>query len=359
MISVYIGRPGAGKSYSACVRIIAALQAGRCVYTNLPVDVDAFVSYLSRGRPARWGSLSRRLRVACFLFRRGGSNAPRFARRVNLRPVDDAVLESPDGWARMLREGASSGGSVIVVDEAGARFDALAALKGAELDKFRRSMQEHRHYYASILLCAQSHHQIDSVGRRVKALVEQWCEITNLRYALGVSGYVRSVYAVHYGEDRVPISVFRGRYRGEIFSLYRSHALGGDAVVESGMEVDVSAGGSTARGKLIFVCCIVLGGLIALGFIVPGAVDRAGSLAGGDRVVAPVGAAVAPVDGVEIEGGVDAAVDPLPLPAVLWRRVAASVGEGRYLRGGQVIEVSEGCTLALDARGFSWLGCPR
>ncbi|MBV1843592.1 zonular occludens toxin domain-containing protein, partial [Photobacterium ganghwense] len=44
MINLIVGRPGGGKSYEAVVfHIIPAIQNGRKVVTNLPLNIDHFV----------------------------------------------------------------------------------------------------------------------------------------------------------------------------------------------------------------------------------------------------------------------------------------------------------------------------
>ncbi|KRS22353.1 hypothetical protein AAY72_03840, partial [Alishewanella sp. WH16-1] len=52
MINGLSGRPGAGKTYEAVVsHILPALKQGRKIITNIPLNVDWFVSVL--GEPAR------------------------------------------------------------------------------------------------------------------------------------------------------------------------------------------------------------------------------------------------------------------------------------------------------------------
>ena len=67
----------------------------------------------------------------------------------------------------------------------------------ADRKEILSALERHRQCYATIFLIAQSHHQMDDL-RQVKALIEQWCEIVNLRFLIGIRAYQRKVWGEHW-----------------------------------------------------------------------------------------------------------------------------------------------------------------
>ncbi|MHA6613038.1 zonular occludens toxin domain-containing protein [Photobacterium damselae] len=51
MINLIMGRPGGGKSYEAVVyHVLPAIQSGRMVITNLPINLDVVSSVLGEDK---------------------------------------------------------------------------------------------------------------------------------------------------------------------------------------------------------------------------------------------------------------------------------------------------------------------
>ena len=307
MIAAYMGRPGAGKSYAVMVRILECVYNGIPVVTNLPANMSAIERWCSRKwyrrayRPRRsliwipvrrWQAMSRLTRM-----RSAGLNPPGFRRPPGLNGQvvvhPDAAFSNAQVWRDALALSAKEGdkrGVLIAVDEFPSRIRAAAK---ADKVGIQECLERHRHFYATVFFLAQNHVQLD-VMREIKHLVEQWCEIENMRLTLGIPIYQRSVYAHWFGPSREPITVVRGRFKKEIFDTYSSHALATeeenkDEHVEHGEEKPIQVEGTALRGfifKLVAVL-LIFGGLfyatrdfggLVRGFMPGGVVGESGFL---------------------------------------------------------------------------------
>jgi zona occludens toxin len=208
MINLLLGAPGGGKSYEATVyHILPALEQGRKVITNLPLDIEAFARIDASFRPLieiREGN-SRGLQKAVS---EGVRNARMFSH------VDDYA----DDW----KHPEQGFGSLFVIDEC--HF----ALPDRET---ARSVEEwysmHRHFNVDVLLITQSHGKISAAIRDLVQMVYR----VRKNIALGSSGsYTRKVQDGVRGE--VMNTAVR-RYNKKFFGLYRSHTQG-QAVQEFG-----------------------------------------------------------------------------------------------------------------------------
>lgn len=401
MISVYSGRPGAGKSYASVVQVLGALQVGRRVVTNLPLDVRGIrVYFWRRGFRSRAGSFYRPgvdhhrverskedlKRIRGILWRRllrgCSGRGDRFLAPAILPPgaltlVDTSFFHRGANWRLAfdpvpgMRLTAATG-SVVVVDEAGSVFDSydFGTNIKANMAALLKSLQEHRHFYASVILIVQSHHQLDSV-KRIKALVGRWCEIANLRHGLGIGRYVRRTYEVHYGANRQCLHAVQGAYKREIFSCYRSHSQAGPVVDETGIERDVAAG-KTGRGKLVTALTILVVALLVLLFLVWQA--RSGLIGdllpwGSDPFehrAAQVGLGAAEPEPVEPEpevsgvapapAAVELLLPPQRWPKLSWLELDHYVEQsGRAVSRGRFVSVAD-CTVVYSEGRF-WRGC--
>ena len=382
MISVFLGRPGSGKSYSAVIKVIDALLNRRVVVTNLPINVGAVQLFVrarvlrlnKKKRPSR--SIARLYRASWWVFNRG-SIPPFGAVFVDVRVVPPGFFDQAAGWQQAVELGVKVGGSVVVVDEVGARFDVIMQKGRDEFAQFFKVLQEHRHFYASIILIAQSHHQLDVIGGRLKALVEQWVEVVNLRYALGVKAYIRTVYTTYYGSDRSPLGVYRGAYRADVFEMYRSHSLAETVgVVESGIEQDISAGGQ-GHFRLFVTLFVVLAAFLGAGYALYSASDQVRRVVSGnigitaeefgkqERAVSESG-----TPGVNSGGGsvpVPAAgPDAVPVAGLAflrseygglrWRPVVLILSRDSWIESGRRWRDAR-CVTAVSGSG-SYVGCP-
>jgi len=395
MISVYSGRPGAGKSYAAVVQVIGGLKAGRRVVTNLPLNPRAIDKWVyRRNRPQRRKPHSRaRLRaVRRYMLKRiwrGESGrahvwfAPSLRRRGQLSCVDSRFFESGDNWraafiglAGVFGEAAdkpapavtAATGAVVVVDECGAVLDkyVVGDKSKRNLAALMQALQEHRHYYASVILIVQSHHQLDS-AKRIKALVGRWCEVANLRHAVGVGAYVRNTYESHYGADRLCSSTVRGNYKQEISDLYRSHAAAAEWVDESGIEQDMAAGGTAKTKLMIYIGFVCAAAAAAVWLALSASEGMFGDLLGGREVAAPVTQSLS-APAVVAADSPDAAAPPSPpppeslppaqrWPLLEWRRLDYySESTNIATLNGGLLRVGDRCGVEVF-EGDAWLGC--
>jgi len=397
MISVYSGRPGAGKSYAAVVQVIAGLLKGRRVVTNLPLNPRAIDLWVRRRRkpPRRLPpSRARSWRIRRYLLARlwrGESGradcwfAPSLQQRGQLAVVDSRFFESGDNWRvafigvrQLFAEDAAaaagedpppvtaSTGAVVVVDECGAVLD-----KYVVGDKSKRNMaalmqalQEHRHYYASVILIVQSHHQLDS-AKRIKALVGRWCEVANLRHAVGVGAYVRNTYESHYGADRLCLSTVRGNYKQEIFNLYRSHAAAAGWVDESGIEQDVAAGGTAKTKLIIYISFVCVAAVAAVWLALSASEGMFGDLLGGQSIESTVQESPRTPAVAAATDAAAPALSPPPeslppsqrWPLLEWRPLDYySESTNIATLDGGLLRVGDSCGVEVF-EGVAWLGC--
>lgn len=202
MIVAIVGKPGAGKSYSGCVRILDAVRSGREVVTDMPLVREKWADFdtLEIKTPA---SFKRVDEWRCV------TNEEKVITR------DDQPI-----------------GPLVVVDEAGQVF---AGLGLSETQAVLGILAEHRHSYADVVLLVQHHSRLPV---EVKNLVDEWVECTSYRKA-GIQGFSWASYARWYGV-RSAISSGMSRYKRDVFSLYDSHALGAGAGGTKGEVVTAS-----------------------------------------------------------------------------------------------------------------------
>ena len=277
------GKPGAGKSYAAVARAAQAHADGIPIWTDLPLRQDGLDAWASRRTDKRrklklmwiplrrWGAWARVLRM-----KKKGLVAPGHFKKSSgaaVEVVGRTAFGDPEVWKKALNTGVSEAwskdgkavrGVLIVIDEIAIK---LREASKPELAQILGFLETHRHYYATILLCMQSHTQLDEL-KQIKALVEQWCEITNFRLAMGAPVYQRTTYTSWYdkpGAKREPLWSGRGVFRKEIFACYRSHAMGteeGEGEAIEGVETVQKMGGNPlSRGiiKMVLVVCLSVG----------------------------------------------------------------------------------------------------
>lgn len=212
MINLLIGPPGGGKSYEAVVfHVLPALQDGRKVITNLPIDVERMSAVVPGTRHLL------ELRIDS---KEPGCN------------VFGSLSDYGDAW----REPRTQRGALYVIDEAhkaiprnigaGLRIgDKLQAeARGRAIDEW---FAEHRHEGADVLLLTQSY------GKLSKAVTDQ-VQVT-YRVKKGTlfgdsSKYIRKVQDGVRGDV---LSETERTYEARFYSLYKSHTRSVAAVIES------------------------------------------------------------------------------------------------------------------------------
>jgi len=213
MITGLEGIPGSGKSYEASVfHVLQALQAGRKVITNLPLDVDRYSAidpsyrYLLEIRtkplPIR-GTWDANRSNAFELFADG--HLENASVRV---PLFGHVWDFYDTW----RHPDSGLGALFVVDECHVAFPRIGTDKQV-IEWFKL----HRHFNCDVLLITQSFRDIDA---SIAPLLAVLIKVRKADILGKADHYIRKVHGGYRGGL---ISTEQRKYKPELFGLYRSH----------------------------------------------------------------------------------------------------------------------------------------
>lgn len=215
MINGIEGIPGSGKSYEAVAyHVLPALQAGRKVITNLPLNVDAFAAI----DPSYRQLIEVRTRPAPQI---GEWNAANIAEQEAFKlwkdrePVQQSenvftfgtVWDYYSDW-----RGPKGEGPLYVIDECH-----VALPKLGTPDSVVQWFKLHRHYNAEVLLMTQSFRDINQpIAQLVATLIK--CRKADI---LGNKGeYIRKVHAGYRG---AMIQQNQRKYENQYFGLYRSN----------------------------------------------------------------------------------------------------------------------------------------
>lgn len=200
-----IGPPGGGKSYEATVyHVLASIEAGRKVITNLPLNVDEFAKIVPAART-----------LIEVRDRRGKPGEP-----------ETWAFGHLDDYGDSWRHPETNIGALYVIDEAHKPLPRRLAgdRSGVKLDEW---YAEHRHEGCDLLLLTQSY------GKISKAICDQVqvCYRVKKKTVFGdSSGYIRKVQDGVKGEV---ISIAERTYEPRYFKLYKSHTRSEAAVIEA------------------------------------------------------------------------------------------------------------------------------
>ncbi len=191
MINLLLGAPGSGKSYEAVVfHIVPALQAGRKVITNLPLDLDAFAAI-----DATW--------------------LPLIELRSESKRQGARAFAVADDYGDTWKHAVNGIGPLYVIDECH-----FALPVGATDRAVEEWYSIHRHQNADVLLITQSYGKISKAIRDLVQVVYR----VRKNVALGSMGsYTRKVQDGVRGEV---VNTTQRRYESKYFKLYRSHTQG-------------------------------------------------------------------------------------------------------------------------------------
>lgn len=216
MINLLLGPPGGGKSYEAVVfHILPALNAGRKVITNLPLDLDRLallgfdVSLIEIRTHTLAVEPQKDWEKAESLYQKFGIAAkPTFW--VN-RP-----FAHPEDYGHPWRHPDNGSGPFYVIDECH-----LALPRGDTKREVEEWFSLHRHESADVLLITQSY---GKVSRSIIDLVQVCYRVKKATAFGSASKYIRKVQDGVRGEV---VNTTIREYERKYFGLYRSHTRGG------------------------------------------------------------------------------------------------------------------------------------
>jgi len=251
MINGIEGIPGSGKSYEAVAfHILPALQAGRLVITNLPINVAMFaaidpgyadlIQIRTRSQPilGTWDAtrLDENGNGEAFQLFPSGHD---FTRRIEIKTKGKAFELVADGrtylppttqapfsqvwdYYSTWKHPQTGQGPLFIVDECHVPIPRITAD-----DQVREWFSLHRHFNADVLLMSQRFRKIHPDISELCAILVRCRKADILGRA---DSYIRKVHAGYPGSV---ISTEERKYKPEIFPLYKSHTQG-NSVAESG-----------------------------------------------------------------------------------------------------------------------------
>jgi len=248
MINLLLGSSGSGKSYEACAfHILNALQNGRRVITNMPVQVDAYAAI----DPAFRDLLEIRRKPQPIR----GTWTPT-AEGGAFTLFEDGHVEMPDPDARAFggvwdyfttwRDRETGAGPLFVIDECQYCIPAKATQRAVE-----EWAALHRHFNADVLYITQSYGKISQAIRDNVQMVYR----CRKNVALGApSSYTRKVQDGLRGEV---VNTTIRKYNPKYFGLYKSHTQGVAAEEFKGTDIRPFWKNWTFIGAGICACIFV------------------------------------------------------------------------------------------------------
>jgi zona occludens toxin len=219
MINLLIGPPGGGKSYEAVVyHIIPALEQGRKVITNLPLELD----YIKMVNPQWLPLIDIREQTAAVKPEVDWQQAENTYKKYGLAPKLKYFINAPfahiqdygDSW----RHPETGSGPLYVIDECHIPLPSNGTAMEVE-----HWYSLHRHESADVLLLTQSYGKIN---RSIRDLI-QVCYRVKKNTSIGSEkSYVRKVQDGIRGEV---VNTSIRKYEKAYFPFYKSHTRGGGA----------------------------------------------------------------------------------------------------------------------------------
>lgn len=199
MINSLIGLPGGGKSYEAVAfHVLPALQKGRKVITNLPLQIEAF-----RAVDPSWPDL---------IEIRATSKDPQ------ARHAFASIQDYGDPW----RHPENGSGPLYVIDECHMALPKIGT--PLEIEEW---FALHRHETADVLLMTQRPTKVNQEIIQLSQMVYRVKKAT----ALGSQdSYIRKVQDGFRGEV---VNTSIRKYQAKFFPFYKSHTKGGGVETEA------------------------------------------------------------------------------------------------------------------------------
>lgn len=220
MINLLIGPPGGGKSYEAVVyHILPALQRGRKIITNLPLDLERLALIDS----AYIDLIEIRTKTKAVRPEVDWNKAQSLYQKFGIAAKPNFFVDRPfahaDDYGDSWRHSEDGSGPLYVIDECHLALPAKTTK--IEVEEW---FSLHRHELADVLLITQSY---GKVSRSIIDLV-QVCYRVKKGTAFGTANnYIRKVQDGVRGEV---VNTGIRKYEKRYFGLYKSHTKSGAGV---------------------------------------------------------------------------------------------------------------------------------
>lgn len=220
MINMLVGQPGGGKSYEAVAyHVLPALQQGRKVVTNLPLDIEAF-RRLDGGFPdlieVRQNVVEAVVEKKTWNIRWRSFDV--FNVKTQHRPFA-SIADYGDEW----RHPETGGGVLYVIDEC---HLCLPRARPGTTKEVEEWFSLHRHELADVLLITQSY------GKVCKAICDMVQVLYRVKKATAFGTNDRYIRKVQDGIGGEVVNTSIRKYEKKFFSLYKSHTKSSSAGAE-------------------------------------------------------------------------------------------------------------------------------
>jgi zona occludens toxin (predicted ATPase) len=231
VLSLYIGKPGSGKSYYAVLKIVSLLvdwlqyehregvPFGRKIYTNLVLNIPEISKYVSN-------KVGRIVDVTDYIFFMNDD----FFFEKNLSGQNERIE-----WWKNLPEGA-----FCIIDEVHHYLGAESIREDKDfLESFRNYVSTHRHHkhdhifitqhtdsiQKSILaMAADAYHIINVKNKVIPLLNIPFSDLDVVKESFGIKHqYIQILYGNYLSKSFKKESVFFELLKPEIYALYKSH----------------------------------------------------------------------------------------------------------------------------------------
>lgn len=231
MINGLEGIPGSGKSYEAVVyHVLHALQSGRKVITNLPLQVAKFAAinpeYEALIELRHQSSKVLGTWDATRVDDKGNGSAFEVAGEPQVPLNDNGVFGSVWDYYSAWKHPETGQGPLFLIDECHVAMP-VTGTDPAVVQWYKL----HRHFNCDVLLATQNFRDMNQPIARLIAM------LVKVRSAdiLGSKGeYIRKVHAGYRG---AVISTEVRKYKPEFFGLYKSHSQGNSVAESSAADV--------------------------------------------------------------------------------------------------------------------------
>lgn len=245
MINALEGIPGGGKSYEAVAfHILPALEQGRKVITNLPLNIEALAAI-----NASWPSLIERRTAPARVLGTWDAERPQ-AFMVEGEPQPPkpgartfgGVWDFYDQW----RHPDTGQGALFVVDECHVAMPRVGT--PAEVVQW---FKLHRHFNADVLLLTQNFRDLNG---EISGLIHFLHKVRQADL-LGKPGYIKKVHAGYRGGL---VSTQERPYDPKYFALYRSHTQGNAVAATMASDVKSSLVGWRRMSRVFYAVTAVV-----------------------------------------------------------------------------------------------------